>query len=326
MKRKHMGTIMLVVVMIFVLLWCVAGMANMGKSSNMRHISVVMNDTGDETYLALKEGMEQAAADYNVLLNYSYTSGYRNAKEQIEDVLNEQENGAQAIILQPVDNHYDEDELLEMMGNTPVVFVKSTFGDGQAYNLVSANNYNIGVNLADEAMGDVKKLANLKIGILVNDSELPALRERLTGLKDQLTKYGIEPRWVLYCDIPNTDPEILTKMLIQRGTVNALIGLCKEDTEALLDYSLSRDLNGSTVHIYGEGCSEKLIYYLDRGNITTLAVPNDYTIGYQSVIMAVKRMNNSCGADEDTEVSFTMIDKQNMYEEENQRLLFPIIE
>ena len=77
--------------------------------------------------------------------------------------------------------------------------------------------------------------------------------------------------------------------------------------------------------IYGEGCSDKTVYYLDKGIIKSLVVPNEFNMGYQSVHTIAEQIKYKFSSAESTTVESLVINRQNLYEE-NQKILFPIVQ
>lgn len=70
--------------------------------------------------------------------------------------------------------------------------------------------------------------------------------------------------------------------------------------------------------IIGIGCSPNAIYYLDRGVIDALLVPDDFTLGYESLLAAVDGENFSKLSPE-----IKVVHPDEVYEKENEKLLFP---
>ena len=50
-------------------------MLNVGKSEESYSVSVIVNDSNNDRWIALRQGLEQAAGDYNINLNYVSTEG-----------------------------------------------------------------------------------------------------------------------------------------------------------------------------------------------------------------------------------------------------------
>ncbi|MCR5098851.1 MAG: hypothetical protein K6B14_07885 [Lachnospiraceae bacterium] len=71
-------------------------------------------------------------------------------------------------------------------------------------------------------------------------------------------------------------------------------------------------------HLVGIGCSSNSVYYLDRGVITAMLVPDDFTLGYESLLAACDGENFS-----KLVPSVKLIYPDEVYQEENEKLLFP---
>ena len=104
---------------------------------------------------------------------------------------------------------------------------------------------------------------------------------------------------------------------------DTVISLENNSTEKAVDILLNDD--SISWKLYGEGRSEKLVYYLDKGLIQELAVPNEYYMGYQSMALAAQNIRFYTEKTEQSEVEFYMVSKENLYDEETSRILFPTV-
>lgn len=105
--------------------------------------------------------------------------------------------------------------------------------------------------------------------------------------------------------------------------VDAVVSLENNDTEKAVDLLFNDD--SISWRIYGEGCSEKLVYYLDKGLIQELIVPNEYYMGYQSMAMAAQNIRYYTDKTDQIEVEFFEVTKENLYDEETSWILFPTV-
>ena len=78
--------------------------------------------------------------------------------------------------------------------------------------------------------------------------------------------------------------------------------------------------------MYGEGCSEKAVYYLDKGLIQGLIVPNEFHMGYLSMEEIAKQLLYGASPAQNREIEFLTINKENLYDVESQKILFPIVQ
>jgi ribose transport system substrate-binding protein len=84
------------------------------------------------------------------------------------------------------------------------------------------------------------------------------------------------------------------------------------------------DAGWDQVPLYGAGCSEKLVYYIDTDRIRSMILPNDYNMGYQAMNSISDKLNNRLNALEQQTISYSVVNKANLFRKENQQILFPV--
>jgi ribose transport system substrate-binding protein len=57
-----------------------------------------------------------------------------------------------------------------------------------------------------------------------------------------------------------------------------------------------------------------------------MAVPYEFNMGYQAVVSAVRKLKNPVAEMKNHRIGFSIITKENLFDEENQKLLFPIVQ
>lgn len=67
---------------------------------------------------------------------------------------------------------------------------------------------------------------------------------------------------------------------LEKKRVDIVVSLDNDRTEQAVDYLQAQEQ--TEFGLYGIGCSEKNVYYLDKGVIGALVVPNEFNIGYLS--------------------------------------------
>ena len=93
--------------------------------------------------------------------------------------------------------------------------------------------------------------------------------------------------------------------------------------EKAVDYCTKGDSENRK--LYGSGCSEKLVYYIDSGLIDSMILTNDFSMGYQSLSDLALKLQNRTSVLEDREIGFGVVNKENLFGEDNQQILFPIV-
>ena len=103
-----------------------------------------------------------------------------------------------------------------------------------------------------------------------------------------------------------------------------VVSLDNDRTEQAVDYLQAQEQ--TEFGLYGIGCSEKNVYYLDKGVIGALVVPNEFNIGYLSAAAIAGQLREPLSSAKTEKVGFLTITKDNLYDEENQKILFPIVQ
>ena len=147
-------------------------------------------------------------------------------------------------------------------------------------------------------------------------------RLRLEGFQKAVERSGAEILWTL------SDEEVGDQSALERywkeKPASVLVALDNDETELAGNFILG--LSGEKPKLYGEGCSEKTVYYLDKGVIASLVVPNEFFMGYQCVKELAEKINyhQDNGVTEDT-VDFLSVTRENLYDRDTENILFPNI-
>lgn len=320
---------MLVLIFVGIISWTSYTMNHDEKEEESYRISVIVNDSNNDRWIALRQGLEQAAKDCNADLNYVSTGKLASADEEMALINRELENGAQGIIVQMVSSEEDALQMMETAIKPAMILLESDVRPENQYGLAGPDNREIGQAVADAVKSDFdKELGGKRIGILSGNYNRLSMQQRLQGLKDGLADVPVEIVWE-HSHGERTDEENLAQFE-QLETVDILIALENDETERMVDFMLSEtgseEGDEETLYLYGVGYSEKAVYYLDKGVIKTLVVPNEFNLGYQSMRAVVNQLKYHLEKAEDSRVDYLVIDRMNMYDEENQKVLFPIVQ
>ncbi len=325
MSRNKLFFFMLVFFCVFVIAWASYGMIVGEKEGEPYQVSVIVNDSNNDRWIALRQGLEQAAKDYHVDLNYVSTGKLESYEEEHALLQRELENGAEGIIIQMVS---DEPETLDLTGafmQVAVVLLESDGGLEDSHAVVGSDNEEIGRAMADAIIRDFQgTLAGKKIGILSGGSSGLAMRQRNQGLTEALQEQDALIAW----DISHIDGLLdeQKEQIAWMSLADIIIALDNDGTERMIDVIQAGGDESSDCALYGVGGSEKAVYYLDKGVIRTLVVPNEFKMGYQSMEAIANQLQHQTGQLEDYQVDYLVINKDNMYDKKNQKLLFPIVQ
>ena len=266
-------------------------------------IAVLTRRDVDVSDAALFAGMEKAAEDSKVILNYVVVPPTATLAE--EKLLAEQEiaDGARAVLLEPVSTA-GSGKMAEELSQRAAVVLLGERADTEAaghFGSVSADNYAIGVALG-------KEIAELlpdggRIALLPESDAQGSIAARRQGIREALRGSAVQ---------------------VQEETqgVALLVGL--EDS-ALTAAAESAAAEEKRPLVVGVGNSNRNIYALDRGDIADMIVINEFNMGYLAVAEAKKKLSSGLREIEQLRVGDTLVARDTMFSAENQKLLFPLV-
>ncbi|WP_326513010.1 substrate-binding domain-containing protein [Clostridium intestinale] len=294
------------------------------KNRKIHNISLITSGKNNESLMIMKQGVEQAASELNIDVSFINLSQDNNIDEQKELIDREIKNGADAIILSPVDYEKMANTVEEAMKKVPIILIESNVDLEKPPPIIWNDNYELGELLGEQMieMGDMGK----KVAIIKNNLECKSIADRYEGFMSVMNKIN---NTYLFWEIPNESQanyytEI--KNLLENNDVDVVVTL----STGMLEYvaEVKKDSNiidneKSSIKVYGTGSTSKIISALEEKNINATATQNEFNIGYLGVKAAVdklegKKISNST-------ISSTIVNTDNMYSKENQRLLFPLI-
>ncbi len=270
-------------------------------------------------------GLEQAAKDNGVKLNVVSTGRNLTLNQQYNLIKEEIASEADGIILQVITSRGTESIITDIRGKVVLELVDTSADmeidvEGKSA-CIEADNVEIGRALANEvriAFGN--KLEGHRIGIVAGNQKLHSIQQRLQGFNENIESSGAEVAWIESNNVSLQDRIEFRQVLDQ---VDIIVARENGGLEAASEYAIR---SGSEVSIFGEGTSIKNVSYLDDGIITSMVVPNEYYMGYQSVAAIVKRLENRLTPMQNETISFRVVNRENLFDESNQRMLFPVVE
>lgn len=294
------------------------------QNSGPYEISVIIRGKNTESWTTIKEGIDQAAKDLNCDISFVTLSSENNTSEQIQLMQREIANGADAVVIAPVDTSDLEQSVRAAMKSVPVVAMESTVATIPSLPYVSCDNYRLGCAIAGKLLAKGRTVR--RIAILRNSMNCSNIQQRYRGVLSVLQPTGDR---IDYWTIPD-DPQQAydqSRSMLQKTDALAVVALDGATLEAAA--KAERDLQragGRQVEIYGLGRTDTVVSLLENGVISSLGVENEFNIGYLSIQTAVNQITRTNASAPRTQVNFAIVDRTNMYNSDNQRLLFPLVQ
>ena len=279
-------------------------------------VSVILENAGDSQWSALKYGLKMAAEEEGIELAVVDVEEGLDAEAQKKVLEREIEDGADALIVQPVLDKNDQEVLKKIEKRVPVMLVGYEAEKGETrYDLpvIKEDNYEMGQALAEEMLKDFEgNIEEKKIGLLLASTDSNMLSSRECGFKDALEDKNANILELSLDALLNREENTESK-------VDIVIALDDSNLTAIGEYLASSQPHGES--LYGIGQSTEAIYYLDKGIAECVVVPDEFNVGYQSLSEVARKLDHYFENMKKQTVSYSVIRKETLFSKENQELL-----
>lgn len=322
MKNKKYGriaTIVLVTVALAVSL-VLLGLNPMAERSAKVTLVLKTDISTAEFWEIAMEGVKQAAEDYQIDLTITGTSAEKEIEEQIElmeEVIAEKPD---VIVLAASDfDRMAPSAEAAVKAGIQVITMDSDVNTTVRACYVASNNYEIG-----RAMGDLlcdKLPEGGKVAIMAHGNSSTAI-ERVEGAWNYVKESGVFELVGIYdCNDSQTMAyQYADKILSQHNDLSAII--CSNEVCNVGVANYFAEHNVQNVALVGCDNSKVQVSYLEQDVIQGIVIQQPFNMGYLAIKAAAQL---ALGEDlpERIEIPCISITKENMYDIENQKLLFP---
>lgn len=315
-------------VLIFILLLAIFGvsfyilmfdMLGEKKPPHIYRISLIVRGSNSDNWAAVRQGALQAASEKNVDLSFVMLGEQNNAQEQASLLRREIASGADAIIIAPANSDKLSTVLLETAPTIPILTIESYLDSPAVVSHIATEHFQMGQTLASYLIS--RNTSNVKVAVISDGMHSTALQDRYDGLSRSLADAGLE---VVLWEIPSSHRDAVTT-LVDRLALKEVDALVALDTSTLLMAAQAvNEAKSSYLELFGIGSNANVVSFLEQDVIAATIVQNDFAIGYLSVQNAVDAINNHL-VTSSISVEYRLINWKNMYDIENQRLIFPDI-
>lgn len=316
-RRGKLLIFFYVVFLVVLLLMCSTDLVIREPEKEIYQVAVIIEDVRSDNYSNFRKGMDQAAMDFNVDVHFITLYENMDAGQQIELMEREQRDGADALIVVPV----DEQQAAARPMIVPVVLVCSEWAKGTREGSVVVDYEKMGEQLAREMMEEIP--ADSPVLMFTDPAKqstmdilfLEGAEEAFTadGYNIQRVKRKSEEGFRVFLEEAGMQFE--EKMVILAGNqeiMTEVSGLLSDSPAA------SECVRG----LYGRGNTVPILNDLDRGFITGICVTDDFSIGYFSVRAAVQALEGATNSP--IVMDSYYIKKEDLREAAYEKLLFPI--
>lgn len=326
-SRKHIFYLScaaaLSVICIIAGIFYIRGRADKGASSenNKHYVAVITKSTTSAYWKSVFAGANAAGTEYNLELTFGGPENeedYRTQNEMIERAVI---NGAEVIVFSAVDFNANADAINNAARQgVKIVVIDSDVKSDQVSSRISTDNFKAGCMAGEAVLNSLEP--ELYIGIVNFDKNSANGQQREAGFRSIVDKES-------------------NVSVVDTINVKSTIEDSKKDTEAMLEkypeinvivtFNEWTSLGvGYAVKALGLAEETKVVAFdsnvvsvgmLETGEVDALIVQNPYAMGYLGVETAYNLIFG-IPVEEEVNTTTTLITRDNMFDEECQRVLF----
>lgn len=291
------------------------------KKTEILPISVIVEEASDEGYEKLRKGMDRAAEELHVDLNFITLYQPHDQEQQLQLISREMNDGARAVILSPAVPAQAGIELEGMVLNSPLVILGHILPASQVRAGVSINYQEAGEFLGRAARENPPELP---VYLITEGLDYGYAREIYDGIRQELEAGGYHTVLVTVSSLEDCR-RLVESTVYPKKQESVMIALDKNSLEMA-----ARILEDSSVYaeniraLYGIGGTTRLLNYLDKGLIRGMVVHNWFDEGYLSIEKAVSIIQGEGGEKEEITMEAYYITKEDLRDPAYEKMLYPI--
>ena len=294
------------------------------KNSPLRIVMIqkALDDT--DFWTSIAQGGEMAAEEHDAVLTVAGPPREQEIGMQNEMILDAIADRPDAIVLAPGSS---EETLpyarqIEEAG-IPLVLLDSTMEGKAGVSVVATDNYELGYKMGNYMKQFVDE--DTVIGIVGHVEGSSTAIGREAGFRAGLGEAQDQVAEIVFCDSVTEKASELTRGLLEKyPDMDMIVGLNEYSAvgaaRAVLELGLSDE-----IYMAGIDSSLEQIRLLEAGVYEALAIQKPFNMGYLGVETAIRAAWGE-EVEENIDSGSELITKENMYTEENQKLLFPVAE
>ena len=303
MKKKHLSPFIIAEAeLALAVIITMLSLSQSRQTKKMRKVAVIIENSGDDDWNSLRYGIRQAVLEKNITPVIMNTADIPDAAGQDRLIDEALAGGAEAVIVKPAPGINTKSMLEGYAMRIPVMLIES---DSLAENPMEQS----GPDLIPVVEPD-------QLGIIEDTPDTSRAKLRRQGFIEALA----EQDYNVAFDLTVTDPQWITDHIKHQSDVDIIVCLNAKGLEAA-GQAAKNGAVGSAL-VYGIANSERAAFYLDQNAVQCLVVPDEMSVGYESMQEMAARLQNPFHELKSTTTEFTVVRRDTMFSEQNQFLLF----
>lgn len=332
-EKRILRKFFYVVFAILFLIICIGGcifiwnsLSSNGKAVvdiNKQKIAVITKSTTSQFWKSVFSGANAASTEYNLGITFEGPDNEEDYEKQNELINKAVKNGVDAIVFSAVDYNASAEAInYAVSQGLKVVVIDSDVNSDRVSCRISTDNYLAGKKAGDKVLESTEKA--IYVGIVNFDKNSANGQEREQGFRDAVEEDSrvtiIDSRNVLST---SEDAKNETEWMVRQHPQINVIVTFNEWTSLGVGYAIEEENLADETMVIAFDSNIVSVEMLEKGVVDALLVQNPYAMGYLGVECAYKLINNQSPKQTRIDTSTQLITRDNMFDEECQRILFP---
>ncbi|MCL6558978.1 MAG: substrate-binding domain-containing protein [Firmicutes bacterium] len=297
---------------------------NLSGVESRKMVKVIVKNKDADFWKVVKMGAEAAGKEFGVIVDFDGPTDEKDIQGQIELVRRVIDDKADALVLAACDyNRLVEVTEKVIDAKIPVIVIDSALNSRRIKSFIATDNVDAG-RKAGEALirlvGD-----DCKVAVMSFIKGAASADQREEGFFNIVDRHpGIKIVAKEYCFSDESLAESLTRKIIgENGDIDAFVCLNAYGVVGTARAIKHMNLAGK-VKIIGFDSTPEEVSFIEKGVVQATVIQNPFSMGYLGVKNAVDAING-LSVPQYINTGSKVIDKNNMYFPENQKLVFPFV-
>ena len=321
--RKSISLIAVICIILNVLCSCGKDTGDIRSDRAKTYVAVITKSTTSQYWKTTFAGANAAGAEYNLEVTFDGPENEEDYETQNSMIREAVKNGANAIVFSAVDYNANAAAINEAVeAGVKVVVIDSDVNSDLVSCRISTDNYKAGRMVGEAVLNGDEQ--DFKVGIVNFDKNSENGQQREKGFRDAVE--GNSRVSIVSSENVNSTTEeaksATEKMLSENPDINIIVTF-NEWTSLGVGYAVQDMDMASEVRVVAFDSNVVSVGMLETGEVDALIVQNPYAMGYLGVEYACMLINGEKIKESDIDTTTTLITRENMYEPDNQKVLFP---
>lgn len=285
------------------------------------YVAMIAKSTESAFWKSVYSGAQAAANEYNLDISFEGPDNEEDYTAQNKMLENAVARNADVIVLSAIDYNKSVAEVeAAVAAGVRVISIDSDINSGSVSSRIGTDNYKAGQTAAEAVL---KRAGALRVGIVNFDINTRNGQDRERGFRERLAQ---ESRVSIYDTInakSNTEAakQSARALIAAHPDMNVIVTF-NEWTSLGVGYAVEELGLKEQIDVIAFDNNVVSVRMLETGEVDALVVQTPFAMGYLAVEYAGRLANNK-PVPEQTETKTTLVTRDNMYDADIQKILFP---